>query len=219
MLETALRTLGTSQDSSFIKVDFRQSWNFPMGDGAKYGVTSLAVRLGAACPTAGASKVPLSELFFAGGPGSHRGIEPDLLGPFGVVWAYDENNEPTGYYVVPAGGQGLALVNCDYRFPLPAVGQWIWGELFVDSGEVYARIRDYSERNNAMPDPFPPFPHWRTSVGVGLVLKLGGFPIKFEYSWDARKLLGRDEGDNETYRRYVDRTRMKNLLVSAGVQF
>jgi outer membrane protein assembly factor BamA len=190
-----------------------------VGDGAKYGVASMAIRLGAARPTASASMdVPLSERFFAGGSGSHRGVEPDQLGPFGIIWARNEDGDPIGYYVVPAGGQGLALVNCDYRVPLPVIGQWIWGELFVDSGEVYARIRDYSERNNQMPDPLPPFPHWRTSVGVGLVLRLGGFPIKLEYSWDARKLLGK-KGDNETYANYVHRTKMTNLLVSAGVQF
>jgi outer membrane protein assembly factor BamA len=223
MVETALQVFGTSANSSFVKLDFRRSWNFPVGDGAKYGVTSLAVRLGVARPTASTSQqMPLSERFFAGGPGSHRGVEPDQLGPFGIVWSRDQDNQPIlgEYYIVPAGGQGLALANFDYRFPLPALGQWIWGELFADSGEVYARIRDYSERNEEMPDPFPPFPHWRTSVGVGLILKLGGFPIKVEYSWDARNLLGKEkESDNETYIRYVDRTRMKNLLVSAGVQF
>jgi outer membrane protein assembly factor BamA len=227
MLEGALHAFGTGQDSSFVKLDLRQSWNFPMGDGAKYGVASIAARLGAARPTASSSlEVPLLERFFAGGPGSHRGVEPDQLGPFGVNLIRDENGEPilgpggaVLYTVVPAGGQGIALASLDYRFPLPAVGQWVWGEIFADSGEVYARVRDYSERGGALPDPFPPFPHWRTSIGAGLILKLGGFPIKVEYSWDARRLLGRDGGDNETYRRYADRTRMKNLLVSAGVQF
>jgi len=220
--DIALQTLGTSANSSFIKVDFRHNWNIPVGEGARFGVTSLSVRLGAARPTASSSlEMPLSERFFAGGPNSHRGIEPDQLGPFGVVFLREysypyevilQNTSPL-YQVVPIGGQGIALVNLDYRFPLPLVGQWIWGELFIDSGEVYSRIREYD-----LPDPFlPPFPHWRTAIGMGLILRLGGFPIKVEYSWDVRKMMGKV--DNEIYSRYADRTRLKNLLVSAGFQF
>ena len=63
----------------------------------------------------------------------------------------------------------------------------------------------------------PPFPHWRTSAGTGLILKLGGFPIKIEYAWDIRKMMGKQ--DNEVYGRYAERSRLKNLLVSAGFQF
>jgi outer membrane protein assembly factor BamA len=224
LLETALKALGTSSNSTFIKADFRQSWNFPVGKGAKHGVVSLAFRFGVARPTSSSSlEMPLSERFFAGGPGTHRGIEPDQLGPFHYILDREQKPPygpiigPDGeevYQAVPIGGQGIALANLDYRFPLPVIGQWIGGELFIDSGEIYGRVREFESLEAKM----PPFPHWRTSVGLGLVLKLGGFPIKIEYAWDARKILGKTDG-NETYVEYVKRTRLKSLLVSAGVQF
>jgi outer membrane protein assembly factor BamA len=222
-LDIALQALATSANSSFIKAEFNHSWNFSVGEDSRFGVTSLTFRLGAACPTASTSlEIPLSERFFAGGPNSHRGIEPDQLGPFGVLYLrelvppYDYILSDDGrkrYRAVPIGGQALVLVNLDYRFPLPIWGQWIWGVLFIDSGEVYNRIRNYDIPGSLL----PPFPNWRTSIGTGLVLRLGGFPIKLEYAWDVRKMMGKKDGD--VYSRYADRTRLRNLLISAGFQF
>jgi outer membrane protein assembly factor BamA len=100
------------------------------------------------------------------------------------------------------------------------LSQWIWGEVFVDSGEVYSRVRDFSHGGSYQleyPHNRSPFIHWRTSAGAGLILRLGGFPIKVEYAWDVRKILGKV--DDIYYERYVERTRLKNLLVSVGVQF
>ncbi|MCL1907764.1 MAG: BamA/TamA family outer membrane protein [Holophagaceae bacterium] len=222
-LDVALQSLGTSANSSFVKADFRFAWNFPITRDARFGVLSLAVRLGAARPTASTSlEMPLSERFFAGGPNSHRGIEPDQLGPFGMVferertYPYRQVLDREGRYryrMTPIGGQGIALVNLDYRFPLPVIGQWMWGELFIDSGEVYNRVREVDRANSYL----PPFPHWRTSAGAGLILRLGGFPIKVEYAWDARRMLGKK--DEDVYSSYAERTKLKNLLVSAGIQF
>jgi len=220
--DSALQIFGTSPNSSYIKADLRFAHNFPIGVGARFGIVSFAARVGAARPTASSSlEMPLSERFFAGGPNSHRGIEPDQLGPDGVVFVREPNypyrpitiDGSEQYRFTPIGGQGLALVNLDYRFPLPFLSQWIWGELFIDSGEVYNRVRDFSQGSRFL----PPFPHWRTSAGVGLILRLGGFPIKVEYAWDVRKILGKK--DDDLYRRYVERTRLKNVLVSVGVQF
>jgi outer membrane protein assembly factor BamA len=222
-IEAALQALGTSANSSFLKADFRQSWNFSIGRGARYGVVSLAFRFGVARPTASSSlEMPLSERFFAGGPGTHRGIEPDQLGPFDQLIQRSQEPPygpiigPNGkeiYQTIPIGGQGIAIGNLDYRFPMPFIGQWIWGELFIDSGEVYGRVREFASKES-----LPPFPHWRTSAGLGLVLKLGGFPIKVEYAWDAREIVGKRDS-NEAYTEYVNRTRLKSLLISAGMQF
>jgi outer membrane protein assembly factor BamA len=228
-LDAALQAFGTSQNSSYIKADVRYVYNLPVGSGAKFGIVSLAARVGAARPTASTSlEMPLSERFFAGGPNSHRGIEPDQLGPFGWVYVREPNypykpitvNGRERYRITPIGGQGIALVNLDYRFPLPMLSQWIWGEVFVDSGEVYSRVRDFSRGGVSLPE-YPhdqsPFLHWRTSVGTGLILRLGGYPIKIEYAWDVRKILGKE--DEIYYQLYIERTRLKNLLVSVGVQF
>jgi len=221
-LDVALQVFGTSTNSSYLKTEIHHGWNYSVGEDSRFGVTSLTFRLGVARPTASSSlEMPLSERFFAGGPNSHRGVEPDQLGPFGVIYArqlsppynliWEDGRRK--YRTVSIGGQAVVLFNLDYRFPLPIWGQWIWGELFIDSGEVYNRIRDYD-----IPDSlWPPFPNWRTSAGTGLVLRLGGFPIKIEYAWDVRKMMGKK--DNEVYTRYADRTRLKNLLVSTGFQF
>jgi outer membrane protein assembly factor BamA len=220
--DAALQRFGTSSNSSYMKADFRYTLNIPVGGEARFGVASLSARVGVARPTASTSlEMPLSERFFAGGPNSHRGIEPDQLGPFGVVYVRETHfpyapiviNTFNVYRVVSIGGQAIALANLDYRFPLPGVDQWIWGELFIDSGEVYNRIRGYKEAEAI----FSPFPHWRTAFGVGLILRLGGFPIKVEYAWDVRKMLGKN--DDDFYARYVERTRIKGLLISAGFQF
>jgi len=229
--DAASQAFGTSSNSSYLKADIRYAYNLPIGGGGRYGIVSLAARVGAARPTASTSmEMPLSERFFAGGPNSHRGIEPDQLGPYGWVYVREPNypyrpitvgpDHQRQYRMTPVGGQGIALVNLDYRFPLPMLSQWIWGGLFIDSGEVYSRVRDFSRGGSYQleyPHNRSPFIHWRTSAGAGLILRLGGFPIKVEYAWDVRKMLGKV--DDIFYERYVDRTRLKNLLVSVGVQF
>jgi len=78
--EFANQIFGTSPNSSFVKVDFRQQWNWALGYKAARGVVSLGLRAGMARPTAGSAEdLPLSERFFGGCPGTHRGVEPDFL--------------------------------------------------------------------------------------------------------------------------------------------
>jgi len=60
-------------------------------------------------------------------------------------------------------------------------------------------------------DPAP-FPSWRTTVGVGLIFKIG-IPLKIEYAQDLKKLLNQ-------YRTPIEiQTELKGVLVSAGYQF
>ncbi len=218
-VEFANQLFGTSPNSSFIKVDLRQQWNWAFGYKASGGVLSLGLRAGLARPTAStAEDLPLAERFFAGGPGSHRGVEPDSLGPVGKLKRYDQNGmpivigkDPDGKDIylmqtIPLGGQGLLLANLEYRFP--TWWQVLWGEVFLDSGQVYSRLNP----STRLPDDPAPFPHFRTALGVGLILKIG-IPIKVEYAADISRILGRprDPGDAET--------QLKSLLVSAGFQF
>ena len=132
-VELALQIFGTSSNSSFVKLDARQQWTWPVGYRASGGVVSLGLRIGAARPTAGTSQeLPLTERFFAGGPGTFRGAEPDFVGPLGSIPYLVKNSDglyapqltPDGknvlYQLIPIGGQGLVLVNLDYRFPLLA---------------------------------------------------------------------------------------------------
>ena len=96
----------------------------------------------------------------------------------------------------------MALLNLEYRFPLWA--PVLWGEVFLDSGQIYQSLRD-----NGLSSRFPPF---RTAVGAGLILKVG-LPIKLEYAADIKRILGRPRTNLERD------TQLKSLLVSAGFQF
>jgi len=200
--EFANQAFGTSSNASFVKLDLRHQWNWPLGYKASHGVMSLGLRVGVARPTASSAEdLPLSERFFAGGPGTHRGVEPDSLGAIGYVHPTDSNGI-TRAQAVPLGGQGLLLGNLEYRFPV--IGSTVWGEVFLDSGQVFQSLRDIGQ--------VPRFPPLRTSLGVGLILKVG-IPIKLEYAVDVKRILGRPRTELE------QETQLKSLLISAGFQF
>jgi outer membrane protein assembly factor BamA len=107
------------------------------------------------------------------------------------------------------GGQGLALVNLEYRFPF--LGKSVWGEIFVDSGQVYENFKrqEPTAANPAGTSAFPPF---RTALGFGLIFKIG-VPLKIEYAADVKRILGRPRTQDERD------TQLKSLLVSMGFQF
>jgi outer membrane protein assembly factor BamA len=200
-LELANQLFGTSTNSSFVKLDLRHQWNWPMGFAAENGVVMASVRLGLARPTAhSADDLPLSERFFGGGSFTVRGVEPDMLGEV-------RRTDSTGTLlpqIIPLGGQALAVVNLEYRFPFFGM-QSVWAEVFVDSGQVYRSLRPPA-------GALSPFPPMRTTLGGGVILKLG-FPLKLEYAADWKRIMGRprtlDERD----------TQLKSLLISAGFQF
>ncbi len=229
----------TSKNSSFVKLDLRNQWTWPVGYKAKAGVVALGLRVGLAKPTATtAEDLPLSERFFAGGPFSFRGVEPDALGVNIPVPQYDPTGKipilgpqrPTGAtYLTPVGGQGLALINLEYRFPL--VPPTVWAEVFVDSGQVYQSLKGLSgtERANQSkgepPDgpvttPIPvmdgvpdaAFPPFRTALGLGLIFKIG-IPLKIEYAADFKRIFGQPRSQNDV------NTQLRSLLISAGFQF
>ena len=203
-LELANQFFGTSANSSFVKLDLRQQWNWPVGFRAEYGVVMAGLRLGLARPTAhSAEDLPLSERFFGGGAFSVRGVEPDMLGALGVVNSLDGSTTQ----VIPLGGQGLAVINLEYRFPLFG-WQSVWGEFFVDTGQIY---RSLSSGRDPITNA-PPFPSFRTTPGLGLIFKLG-FPLKVEYAADWKRIMGQPRTSDEQY------TQLKSLLISAGFQF
>lgn len=200
-LELANQMFGTSTNSSFVKLDLRHQWNWPLGFHAESGVMMVNVRVGMARPTAqSAEDLPLSERFFGGGAFTVRGVEPDMLGE---VRRTDDQGKLLPQ-VIPLGGQALAVVNLEYRFPLFGM-QIIWAEVFVDSGQVYRSLRPEAGAQS----PFPPM---RTTLGVGLILKLG-FPLKVEYAADWKRIMGRPRTQTERD------TQLKSLLISAGFQF
>ncbi|MDR3669444.1 MAG: BamA/TamA family outer membrane protein [Holophaga sp.] len=221
-VEFANQLFLTSSNSSFVKVDLRNQWTWPVGYKAQAGVVALGLRVGIAKPTASsAQNLPLSERFFAGGPFSFRGVEPDALGvqahvplrnPDGTQ-QFNANGQPI-YYATPVGGQGLALINLEYRFPI--LRPTFWGEIFVDSGQVYESLTRLSAAERAKQaggeTPSTSFPPFRTALGLGLIFKIG-IPLKIEYAADLNRILGRPRSQND-----ID-TQLKSLLISAGFQF
>ncbi len=203
-LELANQMFGTSNNSSFVKLDLRHQWNWPLGFHAENGVVMAGIRIGLARPTAhSAEDLPLSERFFGGGAYSVRGVEPDMLGEV-------SRTDTAGNLlpqIIPLGGQGLAVINLEYRFPLFG-WQSVWGEFFVDTGQIYRSLTSGRDpTTNA-----PPFPAFRTTPGVGLIFKLG-FPLKVEYAADWKRIMGLPRSADE------QDTQLKSLLISAGFQF
>lgn len=200
-LELANQAFGTSANSSFVKLDLRHQWNWPVGFHAENGVVMASMRLGLARPTAASAEdLPLSERFFGGGSFTVRGVEPDMLGE---VQRLDSLGAPLPQ-PIPLGGQGLVVLNLEYRFPLFGM-QSVWAEVFADSGQVYRSLNPPKEATNR-------FPALRTTLGLGLILKLG-FPLKLEYAADWKRILGRPRTPEER------ETQLKSLLISAGFQF
>jgi outer membrane protein assembly factor BamA/autotransporter translocation and assembly factor TamB len=79
-----------------------------------------AARIGTVAPR-GTPALPPSELFFAGGPRTVRGVADDSLGPVNRVGE-------------PAGGQALVVLNQEVRFPIV---RWFRGVAFFDAGGVF----------------------------------------------------------------------------------
>jgi outer membrane protein assembly factor BamA len=223
-VEFANQLFLTSANSSFVKLDLRNQWTWPVGYKAKAGVVALGLRLGLAKPTASsAQNLPLSERFFAGGPFSFRGVEPDALGVQAQVPLFNPTNpsqietNPNGSeitYATPVGGQGLALINLEYRFPIFSPS--VWGEVFMDSGQVYESLTRLSAADIAAQvqagNSAAAFPPFRTALGFGLIFKIG-VPLKIEYAADVNRIMGRPRSQAD-----LD-TQLKSLLVSAGFQF
>jgi len=224
-MEFANQLFLTSANSSFVKLDLRNQWTWPVGYRAKGGVVALGLRLGIAKPTASsADDLPLQERFFAGGPFSFRGVEPDALGVQAQIplrytsgpnvgdQVIDANGNPVTY-PTPVGGQGLALVNLEYRFPV--LRPTVWGEVFVDSGQVYESLTRKPAQPGAGGSPGIPatgFPPFRTCLGLGLIFKIG-IPLKIEYAADVKRIMGKPRTQDE-----LD-TQLKSVLISAGFQF
>jgi len=90
--------------------------------------------------------IPLSERFTAGGENSHRAFPLDRLGDLCLDDTPEHNpidgcvatlfQDPVTKRILPLGGNSLALMNIEYRFPL--FGDTVGGAVFADIGNVFA---------------------------------------------------------------------------------
>lgn len=130
----------------------------------------------------------LAERFFAGGATTHRGFEQDELGvPFstctGAADVFDPDSDcaatlfPVDGRLEPAGGNGLALVNLEYRFPIFGP---VEGVAFFDTGNVWADWRQIDPGDFA------------SGVGLGLryVSPIG--PLRLDVGYPLDPIGGED---------------------------
>ncbi len=129
--------------ANFLKLFLQQTQYVNLGPP---GVLAASLRFGAieAFSTLGSgdpdvpkglpsANVFIDERFFGGGSTTNRGYELDMLGIRGQTLI-----QPGAHYM-PIGGNGLALANLDYRFPIAGN---LGGTFFFDSGNVWADWRD-----------------------------------------------------------------------------
>jgi len=143
-----------------------------------------SLRLGFAPPFA-SSYVPLSQSFFSGGGSTLRGFPLDLAGPQRALTACGIPNVPSTctQITVPDGGRQLAILNSEFRIPLPGVSLPVIGKGlgvvgFYDGGNVFSAIGFHGQYTN--------------TVGGGLRYATPVGPIRLDigHNLNARPLNG-----------------------------
>jgi outer membrane protein insertion porin family len=162
-------------DANFLKGFTQGAWYRPLGARSEIVLSSrigLINRLG--------PEVPFSERFVAGGETSHRAFDRDELGIEGQTLRCFDTDESgliapipcsEGGTLVVLGGNALALINAEYRFPIFGA---LRGAFFVDAGNVWSEIReiDFSELR------------YGAGVGVRYLTPVGPLRIDFGYKLD-----------------------------------
>lgn len=177
-------------DAEFLKLFVQQTQFVDLG---RPGVLAASLRFGGIEPytrlgqpdpyvpdALPSSDVFIDERFFAGGDASHRAYERDQLGIRGQT-LFPPGGGPGGNPEddVPAGGNGVLLLNVEYRFPIfGAFG----GAVFYDTGNVWADWRDI--------DPG----QFKAGVGFGLRYLSPIGPLRFDLGWK----LDREPGESNS---------------------
>ena len=167
--------------ANFAKLFVQQAQYFSLG---RAGVVAASLRLGAIepldseaerdpllPPELASSLIPISERFFAGGRTTHRAYERDRLG------VLDQTLFDVEGRLVESGGNGLILLNLEYRFPIAGS---FGGTAFFDLGNVWADWRDFE------PDQVKP------GLGVGFRYRSPIGPVRLEIGWKLDPEPGED---------------------------
>jgi outer membrane protein insertion porin family len=155
-LEWAFPYFGTESD--FWKTFNKFQIFAPILPDVTFGTT---VRLGLAL-----GRVPIHERFFAGGSNSFRGVTFDELGP---------KNPISGK---PVGGKALLIFNFELAFPIIPAFENLYGTLFFDKGNVFARRKQVSLAG------------LRNALGLGLKYKTPLGPVRLELGWNLNPVFG-----------------------------
>ena len=160
-------------DTELLKLFWQQTHYLDLGD---WGTLAGSLRLGMIEPLSRpaepdpivpgdleSSRVPISERFFAGGRTTHRAYERDGLG------LLDQSLfQSTDGRLLEAGGNGLLLLNLDYRFPITGP---VEGVTFLDLGNVWDDWRRLD------------LDDLRPGMGLGVRYASPVGPIRLEIGW------------------------------------
>lgn len=157
-------------DLEFYKIDYRNSWFFPLSD-----IFTLAARseIGYGDSYGDTTDLPFFEKFRAGGAGSVRGFRDNTLGPL------DSLGEAFG-------GNFLTTAGVELYFPIPAFisPKTLRFGIFADVGNVFAEFDDFESSE------------LRGGAGLemNLITGLGGITISFASAYNDD-----DEDQTETF--------------------
>lgn len=135
--------------------------------------------------------LPISERFFAGGANSLRGFGFEEAGPRVVIpggMFRDQQGNPVTLapFVVPVGGNALAVINLEARVPLRDSFQVV---PFYDGGNVFRNFKDiFGSPSAAEPNLNA---RWTNTLGLGLRITtpVGPFGVDFGYLLDPPEFL------------------------------
>lgn len=157
--------------AEFTKISVLAGVHLPLGATRTGAPTlSLGLRLGAIEPRGGST--PISERFVAGGSYTHRAYSFDAGDPVHLP-------DCATAACRLSGGNGLALVNVDYR--LPVFGA-LSLRLFLDSGNVWADWRDLD------------FGDFATGLGLEVDYASPIGPLRVGYGWKLDPPTGEARG-------------------------
>lgn len=180
--ETDFSARALGSEVGFVKL-FLQGFVYRRVPGLGSAVFAGGARIGAATafgvevPDGSEEAVrdlPANERFYAGGSTTVRGYALDRLGD-------DATIDSDGF---PRGGNSMVIFNGELRFPVRGA---FGGVVFVDSGNVFARVTDFD------------LTRVRTSGGAGLRYRSPIGPIRFDVGI---KLDPRQQPDGQRERRW-----------------
>ena len=123
---------------------------------ANTSVLAGSFRFGWNLPYGSTVALPITERYFAGGSTTLRAFGLDEAGPEG-------------------GGNALAVVNAEYRFPIPFLISSLGGAAFYDTGTTFRYLSDFS---------FGDFTH---TAGIGLRYGTPLGPIRFDIGFNLNR--------------------------------
>lgn len=132
--------------------------------------------------------LPISERFFSGGSTSLRGFGFEEAGPRLAIVPdpnirfFNNDGEPVTLnpFLVPVGGNALAVVNLEARVPVTKNIQVV---PFYDGGNVFTRVGDIFGRDPEPGEDPNLRARWTHTVGLGFRVKTPFGPLSVDYGF------------------------------------